>query len=237
MPTLSFGIDFDKSWGVGKAAVELVADGYVRMRAKSNLVGSGYGFGYGIDVGAVLIAQAVVPDAFGWQPATKRLAPLERNIIPGTGVDEFECLTGGGSKRSISSGPDGTINVRSVDSNRTASRLSKRLVPYGPIIRLPKSEQLCLNKGGTPESSECSDIFGTDDLYEQPTEEERVLRKRSDTDSLDARHDVQNQELRWLDARASRTKRSLSVCIDDAKMETGDSRPYDDATVIYDNAD
>ncbi|KAK5654041.1 hypothetical protein OQA88_7719 [Cercophora sp. LCS_1] len=233
MPTLSFGIDFDEQWNVGKAAVELIADGYVRLRAKSNLVGGTCGFGYGVDVGAVFIAQAVVPDhLFDWRPTPKRLGELERTVIPSNG-DEYLCLTGG-SKRSISAGPDGPINMRS-SGNATSRLLSKRLVPYGPIIRLPKSEQLCPNKGGVAPTSECSKIFGTDEMYDDPDDPSDL--RRRDMRSLEARHDVHNQGSHWLEARDPRDKESLELCTGDAKMFTSKSPKYDDGSLIYDNED
>lgn len=37
-PTISFGLKFDEYWEIGRATAELIADGYVRMRAKSDLV-------------------------------------------------------------------------------------------------------------------------------------------------------------------------------------------------------
>lgn len=50
----------DASWQVGRCAVELIADGWVRMRARSDL---GCGFGFGVDAGADLRVQGVAPDA------------------------------------------------------------------------------------------------------------------------------------------------------------------------------
>lgn len=73
MPTMVFGLEFDDIWSVATTDVELVCDGWVRMRANSNL---DCGFGYGVDAGMSLIAKAQVPDIFGWQPKEHNFKPV-----------------------------------------------------------------------------------------------------------------------------------------------------------------
>ncbi|KAI8315296.1 glycosyl hydrolase family 18 [Colletotrichum sp. SAR11_59] len=81
MPTMVFGLEFDDIWSVATTDVELVCDGWVRMRANSNL---DCGFGYGVDAGMSLIAKAQVPDIFGWQPKEHNFKPDK--ICPTKGV-------------------------------------------------------------------------------------------------------------------------------------------------------
>lgn len=68
LPTLAFGIKFDKKWDIDDADVQLVGDLYGRVRAKSDLVGSDCLFGYNVEAGVKLTAEANVPDIFQWHP-------------------------------------------------------------------------------------------------------------------------------------------------------------------------
>src|SRR5262249_46791866 len=99
MPTLSFGIQFDDHWKVEKCTAELVADGFVTLRAKSSIVGGDCGFAYAVDAGAAIVARANVPSSFQWKPAPFTIGSIERNLIPGDGSD-WKCLTGGSTRRS-----------------------------------------------------------------------------------------------------------------------------------------
>ena len=106
-------------------------------------------------------------------------------------------------------------------------RLGKRLVPYGPIIRLPNNEQLCPNKGGTQAPKACIDIPATDGLYESAEDlplkrRDLAVRYGEDTEDLQQFH-------QW-DRRLS--KNPLPVWTDNGKM-TVFSPNYPEATVIY----
>lgn len=259
LPTLSFGIEFEKQWKVDKCTVELVADGYVRLRAKSSLVGGDCGFGYAIDAGASLKAQATVPDVFDWHPDPLTIGSIDRTLIPKDG--EYECLTGdGGAKRSLDASLDhhdhsGRLhaalhrnrgrNNNLSDVSSPSKLLKKRLVPYGPIISLPSNEKVCPNKGGVEPPGECINIFAVDSHYDDA--DDMFFRKRgldADADvvhglaslNISAALDLDDElvELHQWDKRL--TKASIDTCQGSAVMSV--SFPdYQVATVIYDNAD
>lgn len=69
IPKLAFGIKFDKQWEIDNAEVSLRADLYGRVRAKSDIVGGDCGFGYKVESGVKLVADASVPREFKWNPS------------------------------------------------------------------------------------------------------------------------------------------------------------------------
>lgn len=69
LPTVLFGIKFNKAYGIDDATVSLVADGWARMRLHSDIIGGDCGFGYRVEAGCSLTAKADVPDAFNWHPS------------------------------------------------------------------------------------------------------------------------------------------------------------------------
>ena len=85
-PTITFGIVFDARWKAPKAAVDLVADGYIILHAAA-AAGSGATcpFTYGIDAGADLYAQLTAPILFNWGGTSRvPFASIQpRQITPG----------------------------------------------------------------------------------------------------------------------------------------------------------
>ena len=237
LPTLAFGIDVDPFWKVGKATVELVADGWVRLRAKSDLIGGDCAFGYAVDAGASLIAQATVPDAFSWKPQPLPIGDIERTLIPDNG-DEWKCLTGGaaGNRRTIDNihGELGPLDGYPATTNASSStRLKKRLVPYGPIFSIP--DTLCPTQGPSPNVGTCDQIFAVDGLDDSPDlvfKRDIPLDQFNNSDSaLALRSDG---DLHWLESRLN--KKSVTACEGNGAM-TIPFPNYSEATVIYDNQD
>ncbi|KAL3423877.1 glycosyl hydrolases family 18 protein, partial [Phlyctema vagabunda] len=254
MPTLSFGLEFDKQWKVPKCTAELVADGWVRLRAKSDIVGGDCSFAYAVDAGAALIARANAPDSFGWKPQPLSIGTIDRTLIPDDG-SEWKCLTDSvASNRRATN----TLQDPEVSSlNKSSSNLlKKRLVPYGPIFRLPPIDSLCPTKGGSPNVGSCSEIFavdGTDDSDDfllkrdfSPSseivddDENLIIKPHEDLhwidghDTLGPRSFELDSDLHWLERRLS--KPPMGVCVTNNEM-TVRFPNYPEATVIYDNAD
>jgi len=215
IPTVTFGIVFHERWGIGEAAVELAADGYARLRAQSTFSTSGDGcdFAYAIDAGAKLIATAKTPAALNWDDVPVEFGRIDRNIIPGNG-QEWRCLTGGGTKRSL---PHNFLlvdnEVAQVVANSSSGVHNKRGDSYGPLIRLPRAG--CPSRGGDQDSTPCSQIVGTSDVYEPPRDygvsasffSKRKLKRRSETATTTAPQ---------LERRVP--KASINVCEDNGQM-------------------
>ncbi|KAI0436524.1 carbohydrate-binding module family 18 [Xylaria telfairii] len=189
-PTLSFGIEFDKRWDVPKCTAELVAEGWVRGRAKANILGGDATtcpFMYGLDAGAMLIARADVPPQFDWNAKPMTFFPIEKNIIPGDGSD-WKCVGVAASRMSI----DGRAEYLGIDAGEmereygllppdshfvsSESSLIKRGLTYGPFFKIPSIGKLCPMIGGA-QSTACNDIKGwTEDQLNDPTLD---MKKRS----------------------------------------------------------
>ncbi|KAI1776334.1 family 18 glycosyl hydrolase [Hypoxylon cercidicola] len=231
MPTISFGIDFADYWQVGRASADLVADGWVRMRAKSDLVGGDCAFGYGIDAGVVLLAQATAPDYFDWHPEPLPLGRLEGTIVPKEG--EWECLTADNIKRTIDA-PDHNSTHSLITRSSLHSGLNKRLVPYGPVIKLPSAEKLCPSKGGAAGVTPCSQTFAVDGMYADADDISSFTRRSSDYTILNVTEsDAESLHLHQWVERLRKTP--LSICDGDAKMLVKFPE-YDTNGDIYDNA-
>lgn len=236
LPTLSFGIKVEDRWNVGACSVDLVADGWVRLRAKSDLVGGDCGFAYAVDAGAGLVAKAIVPDAFKtWQPKELPIAAIERTLIPSDGT-EWKCLTN--TESVVSRGLNDSVIKRdylesSVGSISSPALLQKRASTYGPIFKLPDFNSLCPKKKGTG-NRPCSEIFGLDD--EGAVEARDVSDEDYEMD-LETRS---NDTLHWLESRQNR-KDPLQVCGGAGQrtlgLQTINFPNYPAGTVLYDNGD
>ncbi|KAH8598588.1 hypothetical protein B0O99DRAFT_505946, partial [Bisporella sp. PMI_857] len=224
MPTLSFGIDVDKEWRVGKCTAELVADGWVRMRAKSDIVSGDCGFAYAVDAGAGLVGKATVPDAFHWEPETLSFGSISRTRIPNNG-DEWKCLTneGTGRRRDINTTGYGLIE------GTEPVILKKRLTTYGPVFRLPKAG--CPTKGGSAETVDCRLIFGVDGTDEPDGDNMKrdLFSKGPDfargTRSEDEPHLLEERQVKKITACSGNGAQTIFY------------PDYPDAIIIYDNAD
>ncbi|RMD39440.1 hypothetical protein DV735_g5689, partial [Chaetothyriales sp. CBS 134920] len=177
IPSLVFGIQWHKQWNIDNTDVKLQADTYGRIRAHSDIVGGGCAFGYAVDAGVELIASADVPEVFQWKPQPFRFGGLEARVIPRGTDNQYLCLTEANAKRAT----DVSVRNFSATSRRPsllASGLRKRLVPYGPILSLPRVEQLCPSKGGTEDPVDCINIYAVDEFYDA-TDSDDFLEKRS----------------------------------------------------------
>ncbi|KAI9150010.1 Chitotriosidase-1 [Paramyrothecium foliicola] len=203
LPTLAFGIKFDDRWDIDPADVSLVADLYGRVRAKSDLLGGDCLFGYNVEAGVKLTAEAHVPDIFQWHPSPFTFGELNKRIIP-DGNDEWECLTGETSRRDL--GAAQNFNSSSSKHSLIGKGLQKRLTPYGPVIKLPKLEKLCPSRGGEAGSGECLEIFAVDDFYDSYVDDSTSWTKRQDRSSVEVLSERSN-----LDPRAV-GKGDLKIC-------------------------
>ncbi|KAK2015704.1 hypothetical protein LZ32DRAFT_689406 [Colletotrichum eremochloae] len=158
MPTMVFGIEFDEVWDVATTDVELVCDGWVRMRADSN---TDCGFGYGIDAGVSIAATARVPEIFQWNPKEHKFRELEKNLIPGDG-NEWKCPSTS-SRRAIDAGSNSSVVAPPALSE---PYLRKRLVPYESDVRPNSKQKTCPAKGGAKSPAKCEEIPGFDAFYE-----------------------------------------------------------------------
>lgn len=189
-PTLSFGIEFDKSWDVPKCTAELVAEGWVRGRAKANILGGDATtcpFMYGLDAGAMLIARANVPPQFDWNAKSMTFFPIEKNIVPGDGSD-WKCVGGAASRMAID-GRAAYLGIAAGEMEReygllppdsrfigSESSPTRRGLTCGPFFKIPSIGKLCPMIGGS-QSMACNDIKGwTDDQLNDPTLD---MKKRS----------------------------------------------------------
>ena len=156
-PTFEFGIVFDQRWDVDSAKVDVVADGWVRLKAAAGISSGGNcPFTYGIDVGADLYARAEAP-SLGWKRRSFPIASASPKSLKAGGT----CPVSSQRRvRSIDSGP--ISEYASVDhvgyTNNSSHQLAKRGPTVGPFFSLKGSDRLCPNpKSG---SSKCSEIQG-----------------------------------------------------------------------------
>lgn len=172
----------------------------------------------------VLVAQATVPNAFKeWQADPVELGGLERTIIPSSG--EWECLAGGGNKRATIDPPDPSFNDSLLDGWRPAYHaLSRRGVPYGPVISLPKADQLCPSKGGPAGIQPCDQTWAAEEMYDESEDARAFRRSVDEVDLFDPEWhnvtergvDVADLDLHQLVARHD--KKPLDICVGHAKM-------------------
>lgn len=187
-----------------------------------------------------LLAQATVPDAFdSWQAEPIKLGGLERTLIPSNG--EWECLTGGGSKRATLDAPAAFYNDSLLEGTRPSTHaLGRRGVPYGPVIKLPKADQLCPNKGGPATIAPCDKTWAADDMYED-SDDGNFFRRAVEAGSAPFDPESNNVtdsgvdgvHLHQLVARLS--KEGLFICATHAKMLIN-FPDYDSNGAIYDNS-
>ncbi|GKT56242.1 hypothetical protein ColTof3_03581 [Colletotrichum tofieldiae] len=184
IPTLAFGIKFDKQWDLEDAEIELYGDLYGRVRAKSDLVGGDCLFGYKVEAGVKLVADAHVPDFFKWNPSPHTFGELNKRIIP-EGDEEWECVTAD-TKRHIEGRRESRNSSLASHSLIGKSSLRKRLVPYEPLIKLPNAEKLCPVKGNQG-AQDCADTQNIFDFYDDSTSDAQPVefRKRDVIDDDD----------------------------------------------------
>lgn len=241
IPTISFGINFDKRYEIGSCAVELAGDGWARMRVRSDIVGGSCGFGYAVDAGASLKVQAKVPDAFDWKPAPLTIGNIERTLIPDNG-DEYLCVTGGAAPRSLDMDLE-RYGFAQNESDRLPL-LRKRLVPYGPLITIPGDKKLCPNKGGTTAPGPCLDQGAVEGFY-KVTPDSDLFDKRSL--AADDASDPELDDFEYIEAQLNSTlhlnhfdRRAIGkrivTCSNNAKHNVMfQAWPQDSTFEIYDN--
>ncbi|WDK21332.1 glycosyl hydrolase family 18 protein [Colletotrichum graminicola] len=151
IPTLAFGIKFDKQWDLEDAEIELYGDLYGRVRAMSDLVGGDCLFGYKVEAG------------------------LNKRIIP-EGDKEWECVTAE-TKRHIEGRGESRNSSHSLIGKPS---LRKRLVPYEPLVKLPDAEKLCPVEGNQG-AQDCADTQNVFEFYDDSTSDAHPVefRKRS----------------------------------------------------------
>ncbi|KXH33675.1 glycosyl hydrolase family 18 [Colletotrichum nymphaeae SA-01] len=162
MPTMVFGLEFDDVWSIATTDVELVADTWVRMRVDSDL---DCGFGYGVDAGMSLIAQAKIPEIFKWTPQTHTFKQIEKNLIPGNGK-EWQCASGATERRLIDSGLNSTEITDIETFIVSPPSLQKRIIPYESDLKPNSKEKTCPPKGGAEKQKACNEITAVDGFYE-----------------------------------------------------------------------
>ncbi|TDZ15172.1 Endochitinase [Colletotrichum orbiculare MAFF 240422] len=162
MPTMVFGLEFDDVWSIATTDVELVADTWIRMRVDSDL---DCGFGYGVDAGMSLVAQAQIPDIFKWTPQTHTFKQIEKNLIPGNGK-EWQCASGATERRMIDSGFNATEITAMEPFSLSPPSLQKRIIPYESDTKPNSKEKTCPPKGGAEEQKACNEITAVDGFYE-----------------------------------------------------------------------
>ncbi|XDG10594.1 hypothetical protein ABKA04_010209 [Annulohypoxylon sp. FPYF3050] len=248
-PTLSFGIEFDQRWKIGKCAAELVASGYVRLRAEGRN-SEICPFKYGVDAGAILTARATAPDAFHWNPKSFDLISTERNLIPGDGSGTVCAGKSSSPKREIE---DGNFSpYLSIESSYARDIISgasqKRGATYGPFFHILPLAELCPTIDGG-NSLECNDIHGYDeDQLNDPQFNGQLKRDVSDISDVteplsrditslfvDENGDYFNVSI--LGGHHSIEKRGGSnfydICVGDAKMKYL-TPAYPQGSTIYD---
>ncbi|KAL8694715.1 MAG: hypothetical protein Q9224_003515, partial [Gallowayella concinna] len=152
-PTFEFGIVFDKMWNVDSAKVDVVADGWVRLKAAAGVSSSGScPFTYGIDVGADLFATVSAPKAFGWAPRSFPIASLPAKAAKEGGTcpkkqkrDVYDVLLGP------------SLEPRAI-GNASEHALVKRAPVVGPLLSLPKSCFFCPSPKAS--TKDCANIRG-----------------------------------------------------------------------------
>ncbi|KAI0202235.1 hypothetical protein F4808DRAFT_468777 [Astrocystis sublimbata] len=243
-PTLSFGIEFDKRWEVPKLIAELVAHGWVRGRAKANILGGDAAtcpFQYGLDAGAVLTARANAPPQFKWATRSMDFFPIEKNLVPGDG-SEWKCVGGATSRRSID-GRDAYLGIDTAEmesdfdlmpansrSIRPESSLIKRGPTYGPFFHIPAIGKLCPMTGGGSTTA-CKDIKGwTDDQLNDPTLDtkrrsidvggKRLISSRHEAEASGLVNDTTSVDVddRWNSLEKRGGAEQYHFCEGDAKM-------------------
>ncbi|KAL9030617.1 MAG: hypothetical protein Q9196_001284 [Gyalolechia fulgens] len=179
-PTFEFGIVFDKIWKVDAAKVDVVADGWVRVKAEAGLSSSGNcPFTYGIDVGADLYASVSAPKQFGWTPRTFPIASLPAKAAKEGGT----CPTK--QKRDILY--DAWLEPRMLPEpagNASSHHaLAKRAAVVGPLLTLPKSSFFCPKP--IPNTKDCASIVGWEDA--QVSDPDKVS-KRDHSEGIQSNH-------------------------------------------------
>lgn len=98
---------------------------------------------------------------------------MDKKLIPRDEDQDWECLTGT-TKREVSRPNPALIAADMNHYAHNSSSLSligtglrKRSVPYGPVLSLPKFEQLCPSKVEELEEKACEDIYAADTLYDE----------------------------------------------------------------------
>lgn len=145
---------------------------------------------------------------------------------------EWECLTADNIKRTIDT-PGHNNSNSLVTRSSLHPGLNKRLVPYGPVIKLPSAEKLCPNKGGAAGVTPCSQTFAVDGMYADSDDIGSFTRRSLDYTLLNTTEgDVESLHLHQWVERLSKTP--LSICDGDAKMLVKFPN-YDTNGDIYDN--
>lgn len=144
---------------------------------------------------------------------------------------EWECLTGDKKRDMMGVGdlaPESEIGANSATHNTSklsliGTGLRKRLVPYGPIIKLPKFERFCPTKTGEATERDCKDIYAADALYDVTDEGDLPMKRSIDVDLeeqywdfLGADSEVSSSYLSQIKERSSIERRDnakrLKVC-------------------------
>ncbi|KAL8916580.1 MAG: hypothetical protein Q9172_006245 [Xanthocarpia lactea] len=181
-PTFEFGIIFDKMWNIDSAKVDVVADGWVRMKAAAGVSSSGNcPFTYGIDVGADLFATVSAPKAFGWAPRSFPIAS-----VPAKAAKE------GGScpmmqKRDVYETLLEPAMVPRAAGNSSEHALAKRAPVVGPLLTLPKSCFFCPKP--QENTKDCASITGWEpaQLEDRDTVSKRALSGRDHYSHIEKR--------------------------------------------------
>lgn len=228
-PTLTFGVEFDPIWQLGKATVELQADGWMRLHASVGASSGGDNscpFRYGIDVGANLKALANAPPSFNWSPQPFQIADTgPRALVAST------CPARQRIKRETTVQPSG-FNASPApgathDDNGDYSSASRGVLkrgPEDPVFKLPAGCFFCPTTGETG-ANDCARMWNEE--IEPSTDNDALERRR--------KRDLKNPFQGSLDITSTLEKRgrkSIRFC---NRRLTVQSPNYDAAGAAYRN--
>ncbi|KAJ6052520.1 glycosyl hydrolases family 18-domain-containing protein [Penicillium canescens] len=156
-PTVQFGIDFDKRWGVDKATVDLVLDAYTIAHAQASASTNSDDscpFSYGIDAGSDIYCQLNAPDLFGWGGQSRY--PIAS--VPRKAITPESCAGSGNKRRSLDE-----IDPRSGDYvspfgsvSAGGNGLNKRdAFSLGPLITVPDTFLKCPSNNSNTNGIDC----------------------------------------------------------------------------------
>jgi chitinase len=181
-PTFEFGIAFDPSWGVGKAVVDVVADGFVQLQAQLSTSSNSptCPFTYGLNVGASLYATVDAPKAFGWGQKSFPLSPsvhkaaIQAKSCPQLNQKRSTDAFMQNNSLSYHAEPFGYHQTSDTQLGST-HRLQKRTATYGPPIKLPKLGCLYCPSIDSDDPVDCANVRGFDD--DQYAQDQDLMRR------------------------------------------------------------
>lgn len=110
-PTITFGIEFNRNLiNIEPAAVNLVADGWLRLHAEFETGSGGTSFCYGVDTGAEIYASIDVPKELKWTLPKSHftISSMGPTQVYPSGSSSPACWSPGNGRRGLLPGADAT---------------------------------------------------------------------------------------------------------------------------------